>query len=309
MDEGVCETEVVDPRRVWLANLPPRSTEFAVLQLIRQYGKLVDFNFPVHRAAGPLQGSTLGYCFVTFSTEEEARRALDDLNGRMFCGAVLSAQRARPTRDEVAQWTEARKAAQRQRIEADTRRREEELARRLNSASPSTFVTFGEAEITCLLFFFSCSSSRPPAISGRKVEAPSATHKPTLPDLYGKLGQISAPSTKSTSQPPPPNLLHDPRNTLSTNLGITKSFFECALAMSRAQSMQALRRIEAALRSSDEIALQPAILRCEKAGRRRQPHPAVAALLAGSKKPHASTAWTSGRKRTGAGLRNNPYSR
>ena len=73
-DEFISKT--VDPRRVWLANLPPKSTEFAVLQLVRPIGKIVDFNFPVHHTAGPLQGSTLGYCFVTFETEEMALKAM-----------------------------------------------------------------------------------------------------------------------------------------------------------------------------------------------------------------------------------------
>ncbi len=66
----------VDPRRVWLANLPPKTTEFAVLQLIRPFGELEDFEFPVHKAGGPLQGSTLGFCFFTYKKENSAWLAL-----------------------------------------------------------------------------------------------------------------------------------------------------------------------------------------------------------------------------------------
>ncbi len=68
----------VNPRRVWLANLPPKTTEFSVLQLIRRFGELEDFEFPVHKAGGPLQGSTLGFCFFTYKKEESARRALKE---------------------------------------------------------------------------------------------------------------------------------------------------------------------------------------------------------------------------------------
>ena len=75
MDEEFIGNKV-DPRRVWLANLPPKSTEFAVLQLVRPYGKIVDFSFPVHHSGGPLQGSTLGYCFVTFESEVVALKAM-----------------------------------------------------------------------------------------------------------------------------------------------------------------------------------------------------------------------------------------
>ena len=52
------------------------------------------------------------------------------------------------------------------------------------------------------------------------------------------------------------------------------------LELSRAQNRQAVRRIEAALRSTSQIAVQPAALRSEKP----QPHPLVAALLAGGKR-------------------------
>lgn len=76
MDEEPCGS-TVDPRRVWLANLPSKSTEFAVLQLVRPFGKILDFNFPIHQSGGPLQGSTLGYCFVTFAAEECALKAME----------------------------------------------------------------------------------------------------------------------------------------------------------------------------------------------------------------------------------------
>ncbi|VDK36790.1 unnamed protein product [Taenia asiatica] len=140
MDDDLCQG-TVDPRRVWLANLPSKSTEFAVLQLVRPFGKILDFNFPVHQSGGPLQGSTLGYCFVTFAAEECALKAMESLNGRPFCGSVLSAQRARPTREALAQWREARKEAQRARIEADRQRREEELAQRLTETSSTLLTT------------------------------------------------------------------------------------------------------------------------------------------------------------------------
>lgn len=66
----------VDPRRIWIANFPAKSTEYAVLQLVRPFGKILDFNFPVYQSGGPLQGSTLGYCFVTYESEESALNAM-----------------------------------------------------------------------------------------------------------------------------------------------------------------------------------------------------------------------------------------
>ncbi len=55
-------TKWVEPgSRVWLANLEPKITEFTVLQIIRPFGELEDFEFPVHKAGGPLQGGILRF--------------------------------------------------------------------------------------------------------------------------------------------------------------------------------------------------------------------------------------------------------
>ncbi|CDS43548.1 RNA binding protein 18 [Echinococcus multilocularis] len=251
MDSDPCEA-TVDPRRVWLANLPPKSTEFAVLQLVRPFGRILDFNFPVHQSGGLLQGSTLGYCFVTFAAEECALKAMESLNGRQFYGSVLSAQRARPTREMLAQWWEAREEAQRARIEADRQRREEELAQRLNATSSSLLTT---------------TASFADDDGGSRLE-------------------IDIVSAKPTAQPPsPPKLSH-------------------------AQNRQAVRRIEAALRSTSQIAVQPAALRTEEERRRQQPHPLVAALLAGNRRqPMGRDRHPRGRSGGTGTHRYNPYSR
>lgn len=67
-----------DPCRIWLGGLPTKVTEFAVLQLAKQFGPLEDFQFPVHRA-GHLYGSTLGYCFVKYKLIDDAKKALKRL--------------------------------------------------------------------------------------------------------------------------------------------------------------------------------------------------------------------------------------
>ncbi|VDM31737.1 unnamed protein product [Hydatigera taeniaeformis] len=169
------------------------------------------------------------------------------LNGRTFCGSVLSAQRARPTREALAQWREAREEAQRARIEADRQRREEELARRLNATSP-TLLTATASSI------YSGTDSRNPD------------------DLM--------------------------------------LYYLSLIEISHAQSRQAIRRIEAALRSTSQIAVQPAALRTEEERRRQQPHPLVAALLAGGRRQPLGGDRRSWSRRGGAGgHRYNPYSR
>lgn len=72
---STANSELDDPCRIWLGGLPPRTTEFAVIQLVRQFGQPTDFRFPVHRA-GENQGSTVGYCFVSYATPAVAQKAL-----------------------------------------------------------------------------------------------------------------------------------------------------------------------------------------------------------------------------------------
>lgn len=69
---------------------------------------------------------------------------LHSLNRRVFAGAVLSAQRARPTRETLDQLRAEREEAKRVQIEEELKRREEELAERLTtdiSTSSSVLVT------------------------------------------------------------------------------------------------------------------------------------------------------------------------
>ena len=71
------------------------------------------------------------------------------LNGRTFRGAVLSAQRARPTREAMAQWWEAQAEIQRARIEADRLRLEAELAQRLTADPASVSTTKSTSSAGC----------------------------------------------------------------------------------------------------------------------------------------------------------------
>ncbi|CAH8645178.1 unnamed protein product [Dicrocoelium dendriticum] len=119
-----------DCQRMWLGGLPPMITEYAVLQLIRQFGNLTDFHFPVHRT-GDARGSTVGYCFVAYDTSETAKKALKALNGLKFHGHTLIARPAKPTHDELSLLQRANEEATRLRIMEETKLREAELAARL----------------------------------------------------------------------------------------------------------------------------------------------------------------------------------
>ncbi|GAA52658.1 probable RNA-binding protein 18 [Clonorchis sinensis] len=124
------DTSTQDPLRLWLGGLPPKTTEYAVLQLTRQFGQLADFYFPVHKF-GDARGSTVGYCFITYKSLEDAEKALKGLNGLNFHGHTLVARQAHPTRDELTMIQLANKEAMGLWIAEQAKLREAELAARL----------------------------------------------------------------------------------------------------------------------------------------------------------------------------------
>jgi len=72
-----------DDCRLWIGNLDPKVTEFAMLKLLQRFTVTIrSFDFIYHRA-GPEKGQPRGYCFVTLSTPEEAAKILNKLNGKM----------------------------------------------------------------------------------------------------------------------------------------------------------------------------------------------------------------------------------
>ncbi|KER21472.1 hypothetical protein T265_10207 [Opisthorchis viverrini] len=131
------DTSTQDPLRLWLGGLPPKTTEYAVLQLTRQFGQLADFYFPVHKF-GDARGSTVGYCFITYKSLEDAEKALKGLDGLNFHGYTLVARQAHPTRDELTMIQLANKEAMGLWIAEQAKLREAELAARLAQVPDQT---------------------------------------------------------------------------------------------------------------------------------------------------------------------------
>jgi len=72
-----------DDCRLWVGNLDPKVTEYAMLKLLQRYSVSIrSFDFIYHRT-GPEKGQPRGYCFVTLSTPEEAAVIMSKLNGKM----------------------------------------------------------------------------------------------------------------------------------------------------------------------------------------------------------------------------------
>lgn len=78
-----------DDKRLWVGNIDTRLTEYHLIKLLQQYGKMTKFDFLFHKS-GPLRGQPRGYCFVTYETRDQAQIALASLNGKPVLNKKLT---------------------------------------------------------------------------------------------------------------------------------------------------------------------------------------------------------------------------
>ncbi|XP_077988094.1 putative RNA-binding protein 18 [Glandiceps talaboti] len=81
--------------RLWIGNLDPRITEYQLLQILKRYGDVKEFDFLFHKS-GPNQGKPRGYCFVNYTRKEEAEKAMRQLDGKLALSRKLSVCWAQP---------------------------------------------------------------------------------------------------------------------------------------------------------------------------------------------------------------------
>ncbi|KAA3677255.1 uncharacterized protein DEA37_0009320 [Paragonimus westermani] len=189
----LCSAAECDPFRVWLGGLPPRITEYAVLQLTRQFGPLSDFHFPVHKV-GDTRGSTVGYCFITYKDAQSAAKALKALDKLNLHGHILIARPARPTRDELSVIQRASEEAARLRIAEQAKLREAELTARLQ-CSVSELGKIDQT-ITCKL---DCETNESKSL-GLSNHLPSS-ESAVFRDRYDQLGRINPKLTSTLCRP------------------------------------------------------------------------------------------------------------
>ncbi|XP_034048032.1 probable RNA-binding protein 18 isoform X4 [Thalassophryne amazonica] len=84
----ISESVAHDGNRLWIGNIDPKITEYHLVKLLEKFGKVKQFDFLFHKS-GPLEGQPRGYCFVNFSTREEAERAIQCLNGKLALSKKL----------------------------------------------------------------------------------------------------------------------------------------------------------------------------------------------------------------------------
>jgi RNA recognition motif-containing protein len=81
-------------KKLYAGNLDYSVTSDQLEELFSQLGKVVDAVVISDRYSG----RSKGFGFVEMSTEDEAKKAIDELNGKEFKGRELVVNEARPPR-------------------------------------------------------------------------------------------------------------------------------------------------------------------------------------------------------------------
>ncbi|KAG2185513.1 hypothetical protein INT44_002306, partial [Umbelopsis vinacea] len=79
---------LVPQQRLYIGNLDPTIDEYALVKLFEPFGKITLMDFLFH-FAGPKRGQPRGYCFLEYSSKEEALKAIDTMNNKMIKGRPL----------------------------------------------------------------------------------------------------------------------------------------------------------------------------------------------------------------------------
>ncbi|RUS30648.1 hypothetical protein BC938DRAFT_479114 [Jimgerdemannia flammicorona] len=88
-------------KRLYVGNLDPTIDEYAVVKLFEPFGKItyLDFMFHWH---GTKRGQPRGYCFLEYSTKEEALKAIETMHQKTVKGRplVVSFAHAAPVEED-----------------------------------------------------------------------------------------------------------------------------------------------------------------------------------------------------------------
>lgn len=82
----------INPRKLFVGNLPYSVTEEQLTEMFAQYGELVEVKLVINK----FDGRSRGIAFVEFATEEEANAAIEATNGMEIDGRALVVNVARP---------------------------------------------------------------------------------------------------------------------------------------------------------------------------------------------------------------------
>ncbi|GAV59461.1 RRM_1 domain-containing protein [Cephalotus follicularis] len=80
--------------KLFVGGLSFYTTEQGLSEAFSQYGQVVEAKIVMDRVSD----RSKGFGFVTFASEDEAHKALDEMNGKMLSGRVIFVDYAKPSR-------------------------------------------------------------------------------------------------------------------------------------------------------------------------------------------------------------------
>lgn len=86
------DTATVNPRKLFVGNLPFSTTEGQLQELFSPFGEVVSVKLITDRATG----RSKGFAFVEFVEESAAQTALEEVNGQELDGRAMAISVARP---------------------------------------------------------------------------------------------------------------------------------------------------------------------------------------------------------------------
>lgn len=85
-------TDQVNPKKLYVGNLPYSTTEDELRSMFSEFGEIVD----VKLISDKFTGRSKGFAFVEFATEEAAQAALEAMNGKQMGERAMNVTVARP---------------------------------------------------------------------------------------------------------------------------------------------------------------------------------------------------------------------
>lgn len=85
----------MDKNKLFIANLPWSVTSDSLKELFSQFGEVLEAQIITDRSSG----RSKGFGFVTFSSEEDAQKAINEMNDKEIDGRKLVVNVAKPKED------------------------------------------------------------------------------------------------------------------------------------------------------------------------------------------------------------------
>jgi RNA recognition motif-containing protein len=79
-------------KKIYVANISFNATEQDVRDIFSEYGEIISVKIITDK----FTGQSRGFGFVEMGSENEARKAISELNGKPFMGKTLTVAEARP---------------------------------------------------------------------------------------------------------------------------------------------------------------------------------------------------------------------